>query len=147
METLENFINRPEKDFPQKGSINEAFSYDLSTDREKIDIHIKDLRDKTLSEKLRLLRESFQALAKIVKSHPEIKQIQGTSWIIRKQPRLLEKLGFSIDNSFEVAKKNLSKYKESLRAFTPIPLERRNIEPGFAFMSREDFLMHYYQGN
>ncbi|HBB43816.1 MAG TPA: hypothetical protein DCZ83_00235 [Candidatus Yonathbacteria bacterium] len=76
------------------------------------------------------VENGLEKLAEIIKSINKIKEIVATSWIVAKNPRLLEKLGFTIVG--EISKEE----KEKL-----FPDEKRTIAK--AFMTREEFLARY----
>lgn len=128
-----------------EGEINEMLVYEFADDNE-LWLHVMNVQDKSIGEKLRLLREGFSVLAERFKDWggmwPHIKIISGTSWMITEHPRLFEKLGFTIDNEapgFERAKKVYgSKNREKG------PVSKWLIKPSYAYMTKEKFIELYY---
>jgi hypothetical protein len=72
-------------------------------------------------------------LAKIIKSDDKIKEIWATSWIIAKNPALVEKLGFTVVGTLPEIE-NDGEFFDAQRQRRPI---------ASAFMKREDFLLRY----
>ena len=102
-------------------SVNQLLVY------EKIDneivLHI-DLNRLTDDFKiLKLLRDGLTTLALTVKNDPTIQRISGTSWIIKENPRILQLLGFTVQE--------------------PGADEERNASDRKAVISRDDFLKKY----
>lgn len=74
--------------------INQLLCYDI--DGTTMHIHVIPNETTPTPRKLFLLKEGLKGLAEVVRDNEEIKTISGTSWIVAKNPRLLEKLGFTI---------------------------------------------------
>lgn len=70
-------------------------------------------------------------LAEIIKDNNSIEKVTATSWIVAKNPMLLEKLGFIIIGEISKEEKEGEEFKDEKR-----PVAR-------AFMNREDFLNKY----
>ena len=78
--------------------INEMIFCEFKKDNE-LWLHIDDVRDKTLSDKMHLLFDGFKKLANYLVSDERfanVKHITGTSWIVAKHPKLLKRLGFGV---------------------------------------------------
>ena len=134
---VELALEKPELFVPAEGrdrefiKINELLSYGVSASGNQIHIHI--VPDEAIRNGFsRLINEGLRELAKVVKENEQIKSINGTSWIIAKQPRILEKLGFTLDGEIS----------EEVRA-KHFPGEKMEIHE--AHMSREDFLDKYLE--
>ncbi len=77
----------------------------------------------------REIEDGLLELSEIVKNNGDIEQIVATSWITAKNPRLLEKLGFTIVG--EISNEERAHYEDEER-----PIAR-------AIMTRKDFLVRY----
>lgn len=101
--------------------VNDLIYYD--TIDSKIAIHIAHSR--YIKGKKSLLLDGLAELARMVESSRDIDKIEGESWIIARKPKLVEKLGFTL---------------EDIAIESPempgVPIRR-------AYMSREDFLKKY----
>ena len=59
-------------------------------------IHLDDTSSaRSLSEKFRRIKRDFSYLAQALMGSPEVTSVVGTSWIIGKNPELIERLGFT----------------------------------------------------
>ena len=141
MEKIKNIIER--KLLPTDIILNEMLGCEFRQGGE-LWLHIDDVRDRTISEKLSLLKNGFKILADRLKSDSKFKNIKlltGTSWIIGKNPKLLERLGFNVTKDVELFKEHLEEYKSKSR--TRIRDEFNNLDPGHAYISRDKFVDLY----
>lgn len=117
---------------PRYVKLSEALHFGL--DGEEAQLHLAPatelIKDAGIGNFKNEVVSGLRNLAEFVKSHDSIKEITATSWIVAKNPALLERLGFTIVG--EIPKEK----KESM-----YPDEKRPIES--AVMSREDFLARY----
>jgi len=83
--------------------INEVLDYEYSPDGKIVKIHIwpKD-REKvrTAKEIKELIFSGFEELANIVESNQKIEDIEAYSHLVKKHPKLLEKLGFKLGEEY-----------------------------------------------
>lgn len=83
-----------EEDEGQHIDINGLLSYELSGE-DFINVHL--LPDERSSEVMTKFNEGMSKLAEMVNSHEDIKLVKaGSLWIIKKHPKLVEKVGFTI---------------------------------------------------
>lgn len=64
-------------------------------------IHIAPKGDLNFGEIIKSFREGFMVLAKIVEKDERIKEIQAVSWIVARNPKLVEQFGFVVDGPVE----------------------------------------------
>jgi hypothetical protein len=129
-------IENKRKAFVEKGNyvpVNKVLSYGI--DGRDLHIHFAPAADLGLAEKMRLVREGFKDLAIAVQNNTDIEEVSATSWIVAKNPELLKKMGFMIDNSTETILRLSAKRIYQLRSR---PLAR-------AVMSRQEFLKKYLE--
>lgn len=144
MEKLGNLIYYNEESNNSIG-LNEMLSYEIISD-EEVWIHIEDVRYLPLTEKLRLLREGLKDLAYLVQTDlglSKIKKISGMSWIVSKNPKLVESLGFTVVDSLEGLEDQLKEYenrKDSLVA-------HKYDTPGYAYIEKEKLIQLYFTKN
>ena len=122
------------KAFIEKGNyvaINEILSYGI--DKGDLHIHLAPTNDLGLGEKMLLIKDGFKKLAIIVQNNPKVEEISATSWIVAKNPELLQKMGFKIDDSMRT---NLRLSAKRVYQFRSRPLAR-------AVMTRGGFLEKY----
>ncbi|MCM2339314.1 MAG: hypothetical protein NDI62_02560 [Burkholderiales bacterium] len=97
-------------------------------------IHLAEASELIKNEGLSVFKkeiiEGLEELAKIVKTNENILRISAISWIVAKNPILLEKLGFTIDGE-------ISKEEKAMNFENEERLVAR------AHISREDFLKRY----
>lgn len=100
-------------------SINNAFDYELISGGRVVNLHLPatNIRGPQL---LKLYKEGLTKLAAIINDNPDIIEITADSWIIDKNPGLVERFGFKIKDA---------------------PGER--VWSRTAIISREDFLKKY----
>jgi hypothetical protein len=106
-------------------------------------IHIDDVRELPLSEKLTLFREGLDELARLLQYEPKLKQVKkisGISWIIRKNPELVKSLGFDISESLDGLEDQVAEYER--RKHTQIEYYNSG-PPGYAYMDKEKFISLY----
>lgn len=107
-------------------------------DAETILIHLPPAKEFIKAEGMAKFKEEIVKglieLAKVIKLHPEIKKIYSISWIVAKNPILLERLGFTIEGQISEDEKK--------KHFTE---ETRPVAK--AFMTSEDFLNRYGNTN
>jgi|GEM_PF-4802465 len=119
--------------------MNNSFGYEIEA-KDTISIHIENATK---------LRENFHELARLLKNSEKlrsVKLITATSWIVTEKPKLLERLGFRIlQGTSKVINKYKNKYNEEL---SNLPedvrkLYKPEVEPGYAQISKEEFLKLY----
>jgi hypothetical protein len=108
--------------------LNEILSYGKSGDT--IHIHFADAKTLTIKEKINFFIDGLKKLALIVKDDEEIKQINGTSWIIAKNPKLIERFGFTYAGKIDEEMRDLH-FRD----------EKEKVE--WAYMERDEFLKKY----
>jgi hypothetical protein len=108
--------------------VNEILSYGEYKDL--VHIHLASSDGMKIGEVKRKFLEGLGQLAEIIKNKEEIKKITATSWIVAKNSKLLEKLGFTVEGelSEELKREHFTGDKR--------PISRASI-------SREDFLKIY----
>ena len=79
--------------------INDLISYGI--DEGTMHIHVAPNETTSNAKKLSMLKEGMGGFAKAVKKNEAIEKITGTSWIVAEHPRLLEKLGFTVEGDIE----------------------------------------------
>jgi hypothetical protein len=106
--------------------------YTLEED-DKLALHVQSARTLSTVEKVRALKESFGELATQLQTKEElvnVKEITATSWIVAKNPRLMKRLGFTVDDlTSEEARPN--------------DIDNPDKEVGRAHISVEDFLKQH----
>lgn len=93
-----------------------------------IHIHLANARD---MKKLRaLVLDGLQKLAEIIKADEKVKTIEATSWIVAKNPGLMEKMGFEVEGEIdeEFRRRHFGDDKRKISKAT---------------ISREEFLKRY----
>jgi hypothetical protein len=112
--------------------LNEILSYEI--DNDVIHLHLSPAREfikeKGIPGFIKEIRDGFISLAKILEENKEIKDVVGISWIIAKNPTLLEGLGFSVEHG-KIPNENNPEGGER-----PISI---------ASISREKFLERYHR--
>lgn len=93
-------------------------------------IHLAPAGDFGLAKLKGQVLDGLQKLAEIVKNQENIKTIEATSWIVAKNPKLMEKLGFEVQGEID------EEFKQ--RHFQG---DKRKISK--ATMSREELLKRY----
>lgn len=79
--------------------INEALSYELY--RNDIFLHVPLMLTKTPFEMVRLFEEGLRTLAHNLtrdEKYADAQRIVGHSWLVAKYPKIVEKMGFTIDS-------------------------------------------------
>ncbi|MBP9771857.1 MAG: hypothetical protein KBD16_02960 [Candidatus Pacebacteria bacterium] len=129
---------------PKNQEINEMLVCEFRPNHE-LWLHIDYAKHRKISEKLHLLRDGFKKLAERLASDPlyqKVELLTGTSWIIAKNPKLLERLGFTIAEDVRLFENHVKEYKSKSRR-DGISHEHRDDEPGHARISKEDFIRLY----
>jgi len=92
---------RRERVIQEKGNIklSELMYYSLDLENGTLIIHVAPKGELKLGEIIKAFRGGLKELAKQVKEDERIKDIQATSWIVAKNPGLLEKAGFEVKGS------------------------------------------------
>jgi hypothetical protein len=99
---------------------NELLTYDIKGD--KLFIHVFS---GGLDGKIGRYAEGLATVATTLETHQEVKMVEAWSWIVVQHPKILERLGFTVEKDGEGR---------------PIVF---GDQQGHASMSREDFLMKY----
>ena len=108
--------------------------------KDAVILHVAPSRTLKLSEKLRMLDDGLKKLADVLAENSKIKKVQGSSWIMQENPRLVEKLGFTV--------KDPSLFQKAMdKVFDFILKKKTSGTYKNAFMNREDFLGRYYKEN
>ncbi len=130
--------HKEEEEPSNEVDLNEMFGYEPISEDE-VWIHISDVRELSLSEKLKLLKDGLRDLAGLLQTNPDlsqIKKISGMSWIVSKNPKLVESLGFTIAKSLEGLEDQVREYEDRKEA--------REIHsgdtPGYAYISTKNLL-------
>ena len=94
----------------QKGyvKINDLFAYGLGESGDYLHLHIFPVKER--EGKLGLIKEGMRELARIVEANKNIKVATATSWIVAKNPRMMQTLGFEIEGPIDegIRKKHFS---------------------------------------
>lgn len=103
-------------------------------DGEEVQLHLAPatelIKDAGIGNFKKEVENGLRKLAEFIKSNDTIKEITATSWIVAKNPMLLERLGFTVGG--EIPKEE----KEKLFSAEKRPIAK-------AFMGREEFLARY----
>ncbi|MFA6476468.1 MAG: hypothetical protein WCV68_03600 [Candidatus Paceibacterota bacterium] len=113
-------------------SLNDFLAY--SIEGQEVSLHLPHAREfiktyglVTYGEEI---TKALVLLANIISQNKDITGVVGTSWIIARNPKLLELFGFTVEHG-------QLPDQDSPMGMRPV---------SFAFMSREDFLNKYYKG-
>ncbi|OGI65129.1 hypothetical protein A3A95_04300 [Candidatus Nomurabacteria bacterium RIFCSPLOWO2_01_FULL_39_18] len=139
-----------EEDEPKKWfDLNEVVSCRVEDDNE-ISIHLESKQEKPLVNLKSLARSGLEKLAEMLEKEDRFKKIKlvtATSWVVTEHPDLITKaLGFTIDNENKFINSSVRKIRYKYKKKN-IPLNKIFIKPGFAFMSREEFLDRFGSKN
>lgn len=114
--------------------LSEVLYTSLGGERKELLIHLAPAKEFIKEKGLRAfkqdIKDGLMKLAEIVKSMPGVEEVYAISWIVAKNPNLLESLGFTIEG--ELSEKDRAEH---------FPGDDKPI--GMAFMTREDFLARY----
>lgn len=80
---------------------NNLLFYNLSKDELELKVHVGPAHAMKPAEMIRSIRDGMKELARQVTMRPELKKVEtisGTSWVIEQNPRLVERLGFTVEN-------------------------------------------------
>lgn len=93
-----------------------------------IHIHLANARD--LKNLRALVLDGLQKLAEVIKNNEKVKTIEATSWIVAKNPGLMEKMGFEVEGEIdeEFRRRHFSDDKRKISKAT---------------IGREEFLKRY----
>ncbi|HEV7701887.1 MAG TPA: hypothetical protein VGO63_00350 [Candidatus Paceibacterota bacterium] len=139
---LENFAEM------KTHTLDGVFNYRMENP-ETISLHLGKAYETTVGEKLRALRNAFSMLARQLKNNrphlTEVKTITATSWLVTERPKILEMLGFTIDNTTEEAKRAIKAYKNSIfkSKGSSIPENKRDIPASYAHINKDKFIELY----
>ena len=107
---------------------------DLESDDDRVYVHLHPAQDFMTKDRMGdfnlEIQRGLMALARLLQSHPDKKEIWGNSWIVMTSPRRLEELGFTVVGAMS---------REEQEEYAP----GENRPVGKAFMKREDFLARY----
>ncbi len=147
--TVKEIINTIEKirdrsaDRPEV-RINDGFILELMAE-DRASLHIDDVAYQSIGEKLAILRNGLKGIVIVLKNDPEFQKVEvveGISWIVAIKPKLLERLGFTIDNDSPDAERARKTYKARLKN-SVIHMDKRDIEPSYAYISKDKLLELY----
>lgn len=82
------------EEHPTYKELNQLFAYELEGD--EIRLHVPTNEATSIKDKLRLLNDGLRRLAEMARTNQNIKRVIGRSWIVGKNPKLLERLGFEV---------------------------------------------------
>jgi len=118
--------------------VNKILGYQILPDTyQSLHIHLAPANDLGVGEKIRLIKDGFKKLAVVISSNTDIQKVYAVSWIVARQPKFMEKMGFEIEDSIDV-----KLLLGSMRVVSA--LTNRDTRPrAMATMSREKFLERY----
>lgn len=126
--------------------LNKMVAYEvINKDKDEVWLHLEDVQELPLAEKMRLFRNGLEVLATLLQREPEfanIKKISGMSWAISKNPKLAEAFGFEVADSMEGLEDQVAEYEERKDAL----VVHKDKPPGYAYMSKEKFIELYGHG-
>ncbi len=110
--------------------INEILYYGGREDY--LHIHLAPAKDAGIGKLRAQVLEGLQKLAEVIKDNKQIKEIEATSWIVAKNPKLMEKLGFEVHGEIdeEFRRQHLSGDERKISRAT---------------ISRKEFLKRYFK--
>lgn len=134
----------------QENYVNKLFSY-VRENAGEISLHVgiddESEGDYTTGDKMRLMRQGLARVAAMLVLQSELKEVEkisATSWIVTKNPKLMEALGFTIDDSSPDAMRMKNKYKGHVKMRkSNVRKEHRDIEPSYAYITKDKFLELY----
>jgi hypothetical protein len=107
----------------ERVQVNEFLSYDIQEN--KLNVHVFS---GGLEGSFAKYAEGLCEVARVIEQHKEVESVEAVSWIVVKHPKILERLGFTIEKEDNGQPK----------------VETSNGEvTGHASMTREDFLKKY----
>lgn len=106
-------------------AVNEIIAYKLYED--EMSLHLAPATTMTLSEKRTYVNQGLVKLAKIVEEDKNVSVITATSWVVAKNPKLFEGMGFTVTGEISDEEKE-EHFDDEQRAVAK------------ASISREDFL-------
>ena len=66
-----------------------------------VHIHLAQAKDVGVSKLRALVLDGLQKLAEQIKGNEQVQDIEATSWIVAKNPKLMEKLGFTVEGEVD----------------------------------------------
>jgi len=138
MEKIKALFSEPG---PYEHDFNEMLSCEL-VEKDELWLHIEDVRGMSLSEKRGYLLQGLYSLAKLLQEEPKlanVKKISGMSWIVSKNPKLVQSFGFSVADNLDGLEKQKAEYDERKSD----RVVHQNQEPGYAYIEREKFIELY----
>lgn len=145
---LSKFIlSKEERDYvedPNEHELNDILSYYVE-DPNTVSIHLADATELSVGQKITYLKDGLRSLAEVLIKEKDLKDVDtitATSWLVTEKPKLIENIGFIIDNNAEKAKAFIEDYK--VRSGSGVVHdEHLDIEPSFAYMDKSKFLELY----
>ncbi len=144
MENIRNKIENIKTILNENLFINFAMTIEFES-AERISMHLSDIHRLGISEKLYLLRDGMKRIAEYLKTDPKFKNIKiisATSWIVTVKPKLMESLGFTIDNESPESKKAKIIYKGRQKEGI-VPEEMKDVEPTYSYISKDKLIEMY----
>lgn len=109
--------------------INDLLSY--GREDGLIHIHLAPAKTLSVKEKIAAVRDGLTRLATIVHADESMKQIEATSWIVARHPKLMKKLGFTVTGPIDDGMRQ-RRFREETRPVS------------HAVINREEFLRRYF---
>jgi hypothetical protein len=127
---------------------NELVAISMETDK-NVSLHIAEFKGVPFAQVSKRLTHGLQRLADMLGNDPKMNNVEivtTTSWIVNVHPKILERLGFTVDkdrtNPLGLAL--LKKYEDE-KSLGGIDTKQIETEAGFAWMSKEDFIKRHRQ--
>ncbi len=79
--------------------VNEVFNYDI--EGEIANIHLSPAKGFPIKELKKLYLEGLITLAKVIEKNEYIATIKAHSWIVSENPKLIERLGFTLTDDYQ----------------------------------------------
>lgn len=108
--------------------LNEMLSYRI--DGGDLHLHLAPVADFSTSKKIQLIKDAFTKVRAVITSEKGVTEISATSWVVSNNPRLFERMGFTIKGPISVQEKKIDFEGETR------PVSRATI-------SRKEFLTKY----
>jgi len=80
--------------------INNVLDYETTPDKKTILIHIVPAKKPGLKKLRELMGAGLDDLVEIVEENDEIIKVEANSWLVDKNPKLVEKLGFKVGDKY-----------------------------------------------
>lgn len=81
-------------------SINDLLNYEISANGQIVKIHLEPSEKPGLRKLKELMLSGLDDLAEIVQNDANVLTVQARSWIVAKHPELVEKLGFTLGETY-----------------------------------------------